>query len=55
MLKQLLKYEFKATKSLYYGLYLALALLSASSALCLRIMKKVDEKLRREKEKRTRK
>ena len=27
----------------------ALALLSASSALCLRIMKKVDEKLRREK------
>jgi len=33
----------------------ALALLSASSALCLRIMKKVDEKLRREKEKRTRK
>ena len=28
MLKQLLKYEFKATKSLYYGLYLALALLS---------------------------
>lgn len=34
---------------------IALALLSASSALCLRIMKKVDEKLRREKEKRTRK
>ena len=33
----------------------ALALLSASSALCLRIMKKVDEKLRRETEKRTRK
>ena len=33
----------------------ALALLSASSALCLRIMKKVDEKLRREKEKRARK
>ena len=31
------------------------ALLAASSALCLRIMKKVDEKLRREKEKRTRK
>lgn len=31
------------------------ALLSASSALCLRIMKRVDEKLRREKEKRTRK
>ena len=29
MLKQLLKYEFKATKSLYFGLYLALALLSA--------------------------
>lgn len=28
MLKQLLKYEFKATKSLYFGLYLALALLS---------------------------
>ena len=26
MLKQLLKYEFKATKSLYFGLYLALAL-----------------------------
>ena len=33
----------------------AVALLSASSALCLRLMKKVDEKLRREKEKRTRK
>ena len=33
----------------------ALALLSASSALCLRIMKKVDEKLRREKETRPRK
>ena len=28
MLKQLLKYEFKATKRLYFGLYLALALLS---------------------------
>lgn len=28
MLKQLMKYEFKATKSLYFGLYLALALLS---------------------------
>ena len=28
MLRQLLKYEFKATKSLYFGLYLALALLS---------------------------
>lgn len=28
MLKQLLKYEFKATKNLYFGLYLALALLS---------------------------
>ena len=28
MLKQLLKYEFKATRSLYFGLYLALALLS---------------------------
>ena len=28
MLKQLLKYEFNATKSLYFGLYLALALLS---------------------------
>ena len=28
MLNQLLKYEFKATKSLYFGLYLALALLS---------------------------
>ena len=28
MLKQLLKYELKATKSLYFGLYLALALLS---------------------------
>ena len=27
MLKQLLKYEFKATKRLYFGLYLALALL----------------------------
>ena len=26
MLKQLLKYEFKATKRLYFGLYLALAL-----------------------------
>lgn len=33
-------------------LALAAALLSASSALCLRIMKKVDEKLRREREKR---
>ena len=33
----------------------AIALLTASSALCLRRMKKVDEKLRREKEKRTRK
>ena len=33
----------------------AIALLTASSALCLRLMKKVDEKLRREKEKRTRK
>ena len=32
----------------------ALAILSASSALCLRIMKKVDEKLRREQEKRRR-
>ena len=30
-------------------------LLAASSALCLRIMKRVDEKLRREKEKRMRK
>lgn len=28
MLKQLMKYEFKATKRLYFGLYLALALLS---------------------------
>ena len=28
MLKQLLKYEFKATKRRYFGLYLALALLS---------------------------
>lgn len=28
MLRQLLKYEFKATKRLYFGLYLALALLS---------------------------
>ena len=28
MMKQLLKYEFKATKRLYFGLYLALALLS---------------------------
>ena len=33
----------------------AIALLTASSALCLRLMKKVDEKPRREKEKRTRK
>ena len=33
----------------------AIALRTASSALCLRLMKKVDEKLRREKEKRTRK
>lgn len=33
----------------------AIALLTASSALCLRLMKKMDEKLRREKEKRTRK
>ena len=32
----------------------ALAILSASSALSLRIMKKVDEKLRREQEKRRR-
>lgn len=33
----------------------AIAVALLSSALCLRIMKRVDEKLRREKEKRTRK
>lgn len=36
MLKQLLKYEFKATKSLYFGLYLALALLSVVLGLTFR-------------------
>ena len=36
MLKQLLKYEFKATKSLYFGLYLALALLSVALGVTFR-------------------